>query len=114
MITVAKLHNTICDFVLLQGKQLTDNDPIYVRVHLPTDALNALMSNFSEVKKHKAPVFEVDEDNMFYTTYKWFNVTIDICEGKTYRIEKIEPNQEIEQNEVIDLPILPGREPILS
>lgn len=115
MITVAKLHNLLYDFILLQGLNLKPGaDQIPLRLFLPPDALNALMSDFKDILKDAAPDFQLDEDQLFYTVYNWVNVVVDICEGKMYRLENIVPNQEIEKDLYEDEPILPGYGPTQS
>lgn len=113
MITISKLHNLLWDFALIKNLDVkAAADPIPVRLFLPIDALNALMSDFQTVFKGGGPEFKVDEDNRFYAEYMWVNMQVDICEGPSYKLEDIIPNQLMENADYTPDPILPGRQPL--
>jgi hypothetical protein len=109
MITADNMDFAIKAFAAMQGIEIKEGgDKWKIRVVLPADAINALMSDFMD--RGSGPTFKVDEDNLFYAKCKSHNISLIIQEGRTYKIENVVPNQEMELAgyEGDDLP---GREP---
>lgn len=112
MITVKKIHNFLFDFLLLQGVDLRETEEkVHCELFLPVDALNALMSDFAMGHADKQVTWELDEDNQFVAKYHFVNVEVDIREGQTYSLRKLEGNQEILGNILSNEPVLPGMVP---
>lgn len=96
MITVKNMYELLHAFATIQGVEIKPGgDKWKVRIVLPADALNALMSDFIE-QPGGGPTFKTDEDNLFYAKCKSDNISLIIQEGRTYKIEKVVPNQEME------------------
>ena len=96
MITAKKMNDAIVAFALLKGIEVKEGgEKFRVRLMLPPDAINALMSDFMEQKN--SPTFKLDEDQQFYAKCKSENISLLIQEGKTYKLELLLGNQEIEE-----------------
>lgn len=110
MITVVKMEDAIRAFAEMQGIEIKEGGEKWkVRIVLPSEGINALMSDFMKTSSG-GPTFKIDEDNLFYAKCKQENISLLIQEGRTYKIENIVPNQEMElAGEEGD--ILPGRAP---
>lgn len=109
MITVENMYEVLRAFATIQGVEIKEGGEKWkVRLVLPADAINALMSAFTE--RDKGPTFKVDDDNLFYAKCKSDNISLIIQEGRTYKIENVVPNQEME-NAYAGSDDLPGREP---
>lgn len=111
MITVDNMYSAIVAFATMQNIEIKEGaDKFKVRVVMPMQAINALMSDFNE--RPISPTFKTDEGNLFYAKCKSDNISLIIQEGKTFKIENVVPNQEME-NSYSGSDNLPGREPFL-
>lgn len=110
MITVNKMDAAIRAFAEMQGIEIKEGGEKWkVRVVLPSEGINALMSDFME-SPGGGPTFKLDEDQLFVAKCKNLNISLIIQEGRTYKIENVVPNQQMElAGEEGD--ILPGRAP---
>lgn len=96
MITVDNMHEFVLAFAKIQGIEVKEEgDKWSIRITLPADAINALMSDF--IARGIGPTFKLDEDQLFYAKSKSKNISLLIQEGRTYKIENIVPNQEMEK-----------------
>lgn len=110
MITVQKMYEAIAAFAAMQGVEIKEGeDKFSIRLFLPSAALTAIMADFNE--RPVSPKFKLDEDQQFYAKCKYLNVSLMINEGKTYKIENILGNQQMEKAMAGGDEILPGREP---
>jgi hypothetical protein len=109
MITVQNMHQAITNFCAMQGVEIKQGgDKIRLRLVIPSEALNALMSDMNECSK--PPTFKMDEQGLFYSKCGYQNVSLIIQEGKFYRLENVPGNQQMQlSGEILD--ILPGRSP---
>lgn len=97
-------------FADMQGIEIKEGEDKWkVRIVLPADGINALMSDFMD-RPGGGPTFNLDEDGLFVAKCKNANISLIIQEGRTYKIENVVPNQQMEVVEDYD-DVLPGRAP---
>lgn len=111
--TVQKMHEAIIAFANMQNIEIKEGeDKFSVRLILPSNAINALMSDFNDYPNQ--PTWKLDEDQQFYAKCKDKNISLIIQEGKFHRIENVIPNQQIEKEMAGGDEVLPGRDPFID
>ena len=113
--TVKTLHVLLNNFTEFTGNSVRHgNDEVHLRLFLPSSAFHLLTDDMEKsvlIAEDNKPTWHLNEDSNFECQYRYVNVLVDIEEGKTFKLELIQSNQDVEKEMSIPGDILPGRSP---